>query len=311
MNTYRPQSRGARAFTLIELLVVIAIIAILAAILFPVFAQAKNAAKKTADLSNLKNLQLAQLMYSGDYDDVYVMLRNSRPDWLCANSGGYPCEQVNAAHIMLKPYIKNKEIWKSPQDNLQRSDCPGGGLPDTPGPPISYIFTYRNPNSIVAYGVAGWDSTQASGLPSGNASSSMSQTTVGNPANTIVMVPLYVTWSYWNGFGQHRADQRWYTHSSDEVQQIGLGAPDPTGCGPGCFISDYPKFDNYGAIWCLPNDGMSMGNWMGKTNFGFADGHVQNMKRQATLDRMWISDPNNAILLNRRNLMHFQEQYHQ
>jgi len=64
---------GKKAFTLIELLVVIAIIAILAAILFPVFAQAKAAAKKTASLSNIKQLDLAQMMYSNDYDDLLAM----------------------------------------------------------------------------------------------------------------------------------------------------------------------------------------------------------------------------------------------
>ncbi len=61
-----------RGFTLIELLVVIAIIAILAAILFPVFAQAKAAAKKAVSISNVKQLNLGQMMYSGDYDDIFV-----------------------------------------------------------------------------------------------------------------------------------------------------------------------------------------------------------------------------------------------
>jgi len=61
-----------RGFTLIELLVVIAIIAILAAILFPVFAQAKKAAKKASDLSNIKQLSTAAVMYSTDYDDMFV-----------------------------------------------------------------------------------------------------------------------------------------------------------------------------------------------------------------------------------------------
>jgi prepilin-type processing-associated H-X9-DG protein len=44
----------------------------LAAILFPVFAQAKAAAKKTQDLSNVKQTTLANVMYSGDFDDVFV-----------------------------------------------------------------------------------------------------------------------------------------------------------------------------------------------------------------------------------------------
>ncbi len=65
-------NRNSKAFTLIELLVVIAIIAILAAILFPVFAQAKAAAKKTAALSNVKNTTLANVLYSGDSDDMFV-----------------------------------------------------------------------------------------------------------------------------------------------------------------------------------------------------------------------------------------------
>jgi prepilin-type N-terminal cleavage/methylation domain-containing protein/prepilin-type processing-associated H-X9-DG protein len=61
-----------KGFTLIELLVVIAIIAILAAILFPVFAQAKAAAKKASAISNAKQMDLASLMYSNDYDDMFV-----------------------------------------------------------------------------------------------------------------------------------------------------------------------------------------------------------------------------------------------
>jgi prepilin-type N-terminal cleavage/methylation domain-containing protein/prepilin-type processing-associated H-X9-DG protein len=80
------QRNHNKAFTLIELLVVIAIIAILAAILFPVFAQAKAAAKKTADLSNVKQMTTAQMMYSGDSDDVIVangegMLPSGSGNW--------------------------------------------------------------------------------------------------------------------------------------------------------------------------------------------------------------------------------------
>jgi prepilin-type N-terminal cleavage/methylation domain-containing protein/prepilin-type processing-associated H-X9-DG protein len=67
------------AFTLIELLVVIAIIAILAAILFPVFAQAKKSAKSIVSLSNVKQMNLAAVMYSNDYDDMYPSNYTANP----------------------------------------------------------------------------------------------------------------------------------------------------------------------------------------------------------------------------------------
>ncbi|HEY0868331.1 MAG TPA: prepilin-type N-terminal cleavage/methylation domain-containing protein [Fimbriimonas sp.] len=298
-------SRKAVGFTLIELLVVIAIIAILAAILFPVFAQAKNAAKKTSDLSNQKQINLAAQMYMGDFDDVWVMLRNGISDWGCSrfSGGNYPCEQVNAYHNMLSPYVKSRALFASPQDSLPRSDCPSGGFPDTPGGKVSYGPTYNNPNDpLVAYGVAGWSSASyPSGTPSSSTTPSLNGTTMSEPAGTIVFVPLYSTWSYWNGFWQHRYDQRWYMYSKEDADRVGLGY-DPTGCGTDCFISGFPKFDNYGAIWCMSNDGMSMQEWNNVTNFGFADGHVQAMKRQSTLDPMWITDPATAKAEGKKNL---------
>jgi len=99
-------------FTLIELLVVIAIIAILAAILFPVFAQAKFAAKKTVDLSNAKEIGLATKLYLGDNDDTM-------PIFYAYNSD--PTIYTPAAHhgteLLLLPYSKSKDLFRSPLDN--------------------------------------------------------------------------------------------------------------------------------------------------------------------------------------------------
>lgn len=100
-----------RAFTLIELLVVIAIIAILAAILFPVFAKAKEAAKQTACLSNARQIGIAVRLYNGDYDD-------GMPIFYAYNSDPtiYTPNQHKGTELLVLPYTKNKDIFKSPLD---------------------------------------------------------------------------------------------------------------------------------------------------------------------------------------------------
>jgi prepilin-type N-terminal cleavage/methylation domain-containing protein/prepilin-type processing-associated H-X9-DG protein len=85
-------------FTLIELLVVIAIIAILAAILFPVFARAREKARQASCLSNTKQLALASIMYSADYDGVYV------------NSWVYGSSWLE----MIQPYTKSWALMNCP-----------------------------------------------------------------------------------------------------------------------------------------------------------------------------------------------------
>ncbi len=96
-----------KAFTLIELLVVIAIIAILAAILFPVFAQAKESAKNTQLLSNMKQTGTAQILYSGDYEDLFAVSMASQP----VIDGDYGWQEL------IQPYSKNWDIML----NVKRS----------------------------------------------------------------------------------------------------------------------------------------------------------------------------------------------
>ena len=106
MNSRQTQN----GFTLIELLVVIAIIAILAAILFPVFAQAKEAAKRTACLSNARQIALSQKMYSSDADDTMPIFHayNTTPaPWIEGHFG---------TELLLLPYCKNRDVFKSPLD---------------------------------------------------------------------------------------------------------------------------------------------------------------------------------------------------
>jgi len=292
------------AFTLIELLVVIAIIAILAAILFPVFAQAKEAAKKTQDLSNFKNIELAVQMYAGDADGQNVMLRNDYASWGCNGASVVNCEQTRSAHNTLNPYVKNRDIWHSPQDSLPRNDCPDNG-PNTPGGAISYVFTRFHPAwqtkaaVLGGYGVMGWDSmSTATHDHNANWSDSLNESAVGAPASTIIMVPLYCTWSYWNGLMQHRRDQSWLVFNKAECN------------GNNLCISAYPKVDDYSGAWCGPGDAMSVGQYTGQSNFAFADGHVKSMKREAAMDPLWATDINTAVAQQRKNLLHFDEQFH-
>lgn len=191
-----------KAFTLIELLVVIAIIAILAAILFPVFAQAKAAAKKSADLSNLKQIGTGTMLYIADYDDVLYAHRYNCKD----GSGTFQtCSQyLNGATLtdeaknfsggseqryywifMLQPYMKNKQLFRSPiqTDAFAASEgpklpCSGQGCTGT---------NYGGQNS---YGhndawLSPADPFDASGQGLGRA---VSGTSITSPANVVMVV---------------------------------------------------------------------------------------------------------------------------
>lgn len=267
-------SMKKHAFTLIELLVVIAIIAILAAILFPVFAQAKLAAKKTQALSNMKNLSLAAQIYATDYDDYYHMIRANVPTG-DVNNWAYGSED------MLAPYMKNFQVHSDPVDSYSRDDC---GTPT--GETMSFSWTHYRSDDIRVFGVHAYNHptwTPAQTRPS------LSSTSVGNPAQTINMYPLWTTASYKNGYTYYR----YYTDN------MGPGGPIPT----------YPKALAF--TWCSasPLAGrMSIGAYGTGTNWGFADGHVKNISRDATMVK--VSTWTTTNVTNRDlNLFHYSEDF--
>lgn len=139
-----------RAFTLIELLVVIAIIAILAAILFPVFAQAKEAAKNTTELSNARQIAIGVKLYLADNDDTMPLFYayNSVPP------AGQPGHK--GVEVLLFPYLKNREVFKSPLDSggpYTSVDVPGAQTYHA-----AYGSSYRFTQCV--YSVAAGESSQ-------------------------------------------------------------------------------------------------------------------------------------------------------
>ncbi len=295
-----------KGFTLIELLVVIAIIAILAAILFPVFAQAKEAAKKAADISNQKQLLTSTFMYMSDVDDVFPLLRVG-PSAFMPSPVTRP--QVPSGHIILEPYIKNRNIWAAPNDSIGRCDNSTTGISDSDtGGKVSYVFSYNGQQNIVntsaalpfAWGIAGWLATNADGsVPATGTvrTASLSQSQVGATASTIWLMPSYISWSYYYGLMQHRADQRAYAFAGTEGLSGGL--------------ETWPKTTNAAGAWCAASfgDKMSIGSYSTTSNWGFADGHAKSMKRNQIMDRSWMTAPATALANKARNLIHWDEAF--
>ena len=128
-------------FTLIELLVVIAIIAILASMLLPALSRSKLKATLAVDRSNQKQIVTAMIMYSADYQDGIMPVRDANNNAL--NGGGYyiasafpagtPVDLAERQTMIqlqtspLYPYAKNPKVFHCPGDLRYKKLAVGRG----------------------------------------------------------------------------------------------------------------------------------------------------------------------------------------
>lgn len=186
-----------RGFTLIELLVVIAIIAILAAILFPVFSQVREKARQTSCMSNLRQIGTATLMYSQDYDEIFIGTEFG---------GGTSGSPEYFWGDMLQPYSKNTQILR----------CPSSSVPFQFSPPVSGF-----PNGISlewTYHYAINDIRDANEVRVGAAHQHLA--TFTKPAETVLIVdgyPVAEEPNEGNGETPERHEIRWVWGQRDNT----------------------------------------------------------------------------------------------
>lgn len=250
-----------KAFTLIELLVVIAIIAILAAILFPVFAQAKAAAKATASLSNIKQTSLGSIMYSADYDDVFVVAAtwDTGSDPVCY---GPTC--VSTWVWLSQPYVKSGDLFQDPL-----------------GPTIAPVSGFAKAAITSVTSQYGYNYSALSPWP-GTVQQPVSQTATANPADTVLLVSKFATTEWVYGPTEGIAFQ--FNANTDNGPLINVVAD-----APECYSLVSACADNWGtgSQWATlvntPVAGRDTGGVSARstesTMVAWVDGHASKKKR--------------------------------
>ena len=249
-----------RAFTLIELLVVIAIIAILAAILFPVFAQAKVAAKGAASLSNAKQSSLGMIIYSTDYDDLFVPVGYPDP----TAPIGWDPNYIRTWGQSIMPYLKNADI-----------------LLDPLATPDDYSWGPRN--AVIAYYPQyGYAYEVLSPIKGLGQPRPLSQTSLGSVAETVMIASKGTSWlDYSPGWDTASLDASFTIGAPHCDASSGWTVVEPTSwCN---FVS--PGWRNSWGFEAEPGVSFEAGGYTGlvsmrkagKATVAFADGHVKAM----------------------------------
>lgn len=273
-----------KAFTLIELLVVIAIIAILAAILFPVFAQAKVAAKTSVELSDLKQLTLAQIMYSGDYDDVFAPGADDSfsQSWASATE---PYVKAGNMQANISTDSGSEVLYRSPLDGNTKAPFAGGsywaGVAISFGANATNIWGGSSAKQIGMYGTNTF----------GNPARSFSQTQVTQPAATVLLASKYNkdAQAFGAGIGVTSewpsnlfVNMDWGVWGSDMDHAWAPGEI-PNGNPFGSGSSWWWSYNNHSDQKYPAGASGAVGvTSTGKCNFAFADGHVKTMVASST-----------------------------
>ncbi|MFI4910251.1 MAG: type II secretion system protein [Sedimentisphaeraceae bacterium JB056] len=275
-----------RAFTLIELLVVISIIAVLMSIMMPALGKVRQQAQATVCMTNIKTITTASMTYTADFDGKYP-LSGSRDsaDKLPMWGGGYPTSPYWDARLM--PYI---DSGFSIDPRLNR---------DIAGSPLASV----NPDTFAfllcpAAKSDPWQRANIKLIESGTSSRAVNKFARGYRLNAMLTGHSKVAGAYSNFNGQAYRDSvkaSQVNNSSKTLLSVESAVTDGS-----CYNSIYgwtartwadikpTHFVKRGGVeinnYTWEGDSNDSDERTGQSNLGFADGHVDKIKRVYTND---------------------------